>query len=343
MTCANLPVTNFTPNNAQAMAQAMGMGTTCTSSSVADDAQAHANGLFSSVGASNDTEASQQSGCENQSLLYSAFQQATNTANCIMTAITNDESISTSHANFLTISNCPGTPGSTIPTQYGEIVCAPWQPLPEQTCLSQENGGTVNATLNVSSDVAQAITNATQTNLTQALSNMQKTVTGQGAEAEGGKSIEDITAELQTNTVNQNMYNNVNSLLTNVVQDNNLVLDCGGGCLPCIQQGNQVNVVAQNMVQSAINTAFNTAGVTTDVQNLTSAQTSESQGVPPPWWPSNNVGEIIGIILAAIIVIALLGFLGHTLMKGSGASPSSPSAKQAMMSMAQKGLVASGA
>lgn len=333
--CATLPPPNFSPSNAQQCANALGMGQSCDMESVSDSASAYAKGLMMSAGVQNSFDASAEQGCSNMAVLYSAYQQSTDTANCILTNLSNNIDVATTQLNTASFNQCAG-PGETLTTTNPNgstttMTCALQPTSSGAPCLSQSNTGVINSTINASQNASQAIANQTQLTLQQAVGNMQNISTGEGATAQTGKSLAEMQQQLSTNTVNQNIFNSTNAITTQMNQTNELVFNCGGNCLPCFTQGNQVDVALNLLSATAINTAFQTAGITNDITNLTNAQTSQSTGTEAAFGPANAAAghnlPVWAYIVMGIVLLALLGVVAFMIHKGSKVATSTNALK----------------
>lgn len=318
--CASLPPPNFSPSNAAQCATALGMGQSCDMESVSDSASAYAQGLMMSAGVANSFDASAEQGCSNMAVLYSAYQQSTDTANCILTNLSNTENTTVTQANTAIFNDC-ASPGETLTTTNANgtstsITCAQQPTTTAGPCLTQGNAGVINSTIDASEQASQAIANQTQLTLQQAVGNMQNISTGEGATAQTSKSLTELQQQLSTNTVNQNIFNSTNAITTQMAQSNALVFNCASNCLPCFTQGNQADVAVNLLSATAINTAFQTAGITSDVTNLTNAQTSQSKGTEAAFGPAEAIKKlpawaIVAIVSAVLLVIGIIAFLVH--------------------------------
>lgn len=324
--CASSTTPNFSPDGASQMANALGMGVTCDSHAMSGRASqsysiANPKGVgYSSgyVSTGKSGSISSSTGCDNMALLYNQYQQAVDTANCIVNTTSASSSATTTQLNSINLQYCALCGGIDVNGND----CPPCPDNPSCADITQGNNVKSSLTSGMSVNDQIAIGNMIQSSLSQAVNNVQAASAAAGTTSTGSKNLTDVNTKLSSQTTNDQINNAVLDAVSSTTQNNQLNIICGTAatgmhCVGCsaISQSNAADVLVSNIINAGMTSGIQSADAATLFSTTSNSQTAVSTGVPVSY--SNTT---IFIVLAGIAgIISAVGMLG------SSRSPPPPS------------------
>lgn len=336
------PSSTFTADGAAQCISKMGMNATCISSS-ASIAGAAKLGPFS---ASDQAAYSEQSGCENEALVYNAYQTDTNITNCIQNSSTTSSTTTAANVNKFSSEYCVFCGGNAGNGIVVGAACPSSCPADTSCDLSQVNTENITIENTMSTTYSDVISNMISQSIQQIASIAQNETTGTGNVEQGGKSANVSSISKDASTTNDNINTVVTNILNDFTDTNSITFQCGSpaffnsvtgvqtpawsnciGCLP-VSQMNSSSILVNNIINSGFTTGIANTSLASILQSTSVSQTTDNKAsTGASFYTSHFWLYICLTILGVVLILGLVKVIPQFMKKGNSSRSTSSSSK----------------